>query len=134
MSTIACRIATGMNNHCTGTCCSIQLVMAMLTMVSANAIGTMRTEPTSSADACLAASAENCGDPPTTVAPRNSGGAHWNANGSNQADAQLWGRRARCLRARSSARAAEPRRWPSRGRTTATPSPDISRAQVLPNS
>ena len=108
MSTIDRRIATGMNNHCTGTCCSIQLVMAMLTMVSANAIGTMRTEPTSSADACLAASAENCGDPPTTVAPRNSGGAHWNANGSNQADAQLWGRRARCLRARSSARAAEP--------------------------
>jgi hypothetical protein len=29
-----------MNNHCTGTCCSIQLVVAMLTMVSANAIGT----------------------------------------------------------------------------------------------
>jgi hypothetical protein len=54
------------------------------------------------------ASAENCGESPTTVAPRNSGGAHWNANGSNQADAQLWGRRARCLRARFSARAAEP--------------------------
>lgn len=40
MSTIDRRIAIGMNNHCTGTCCSIQLVVAMLTMVSANAIGT----------------------------------------------------------------------------------------------